>query len=220
MPLIVAGTGTDVGKTLFAAALLARYGQEKNLFYCKPVQTGPASDSAMVAKLSGIHPQRILPEFIRLPLAASPHFAAEQNNTPIAYDALLDYTCQICQKHNTVVELAGGLLVPLVRYRSNLDLVRDLRLPVVLVARTELGTINHSMLSLLALRQRGIFCAGIFFVGQSNPLYPDNRRSIVEMSGVPFLGELFLPNCEITSAAEFAGLLANFDPEQKLYALL
>lgn len=219
MALVIAGTGTDVGKTLLSAAIMARYAEEKNLFYTKPVQTGSDSDRQKVSVLASLPPQRLLDEYAHFPLPASPHYAAEEAGRTLDYAAFLAYLLHAMEKHSLLIELAGGLMVPLLRYRTNLDLLCDLAVPVILVARTELGTINHTLLSLKALESARVSCAGIFFVGAQNPLFADNCRTIAEMSGAPILGNLFLPNCPFTPAG-FAAALQNFDPEGKIQRLL
>ncbi len=212
MSLIIAGTGTNVGKTMVSAAIMARYASRR-LHYLKPVQTGEESDSDTVLKLSGISSERILPEFARFPLPASPHFAAECAGQVIDYARLLEYTADCSRKHPTLVELAGGLMVPLTRYQTNLDLARDLGLPVILVTRTTLGTINHTVLSLMAMRQAGVACAGVIFFGPDNPLYADNCRSVVEMTGVKILGELLLAEGELLSSESLQQKVRHFDRE-------
>lgn len=219
MAVVIAGTGTDVGKTLLCAAIMARYAKEKNLLYLKPVQTGGECDREQVAALAGLDNDHFLPEFARYLLAASPHYAAEMQGQSIDFAALLAYILRAMEKRSLVIELAGGLMVPLTRYRTQLELLQQLKLPVLLAARTELGTINHTLLSLQALQAAQVHCAGVFFVGAENPLFADNCRSIHEMSGVPILGNLFLPQAPLTSA-NFTAALRNFDSEGKIRQLL
>ena len=125
---------------------------------------------------------RVLPEVYRLTQPLSPHRAAEIDGVA------LDPACLVPPDVSPlVIELAGGLMVPLRRDLLQIDLVAQLKLPVVLVARTALGTINHTLLSLEALRARGIKIQGVAFVGTANE---DNERTIVEMGGVRALGRL------------------------------
>lgn len=218
MSLIIAGTGTDVGKTLLCAAIMARYARVRRLRYFKPVQTGNASDTESVAELTGLPDEYFLPEFARFLLAASPHLAAEVEGKTIEYDQLLTAALSYARRENVLLELAGGLMVPLLRYRTNLDLARDLRLPVVLVAMTGLGTINHTVLSVQAMRAAGAILAGICFVGSEQELYSDNRRTIAEMTGAPILAELLLPAEVRLTAENFADFAArgHFSPELEL----
>lgn len=174
--LIVAGTDTDIGKTIFAAALCAATG----LPYWKPVQAGLSgeTDSMIVRRLASCV---VRPEAYRLTIPASPHAAAEAEGISIDPAQIVPPP----QPH--VIELAGGLMVPLTRDLLQIDLVARWRLPVVLVASTRLGTINHSLLSLEALRARAIPLRGIAFIGPAND---DSERAICEFSGARRLGRL------------------------------
>lgn len=179
--LIVTGTDTDVGKTVFAAALASALGAT----YWKPIQCGLADggDSERVRALSGLPPDRIHPEVYRLNMAASPHRAAEAEGVEISIAKL-----ELPKIEGPiVVEGAGGLMVPINRQTLTIDVFASWRLPVVLVARTALGTINHSLLSIEALNGRNIPILGIAFVGDENP---DTERTIAEMGNVRRLGRL------------------------------
>ena len=179
--LVVTGTDTDIGKTVFAAALAGALDGT----YWKPVQAGldDGSDSATVARLSGLPADRILPEAYRLETPCSPHRAAEIDGividparlTPPATDRPL------------VIEGAGGALVPIRRDLLFADLFARWALPVVIVARTGLGTINHSLLTIEALRGRGVPIIGIAFVGDA---VEDSEATIAAMGNVRRLGRL------------------------------
>ncbi|NOD76790.1 MULTISPECIES: dethiobiotin synthase [unclassified Ruegeria] len=176
--LIVAGTDTGVGKTVFSAGLAAAL----NARYWKPVQSGleDATDTETVRLLSGAE---VLPEAYRLNMPASPHLSAEDMGVEIDLSRLA-----VPQVDGPlVVEGAGGLMVPLNRKSYYLDLIAQWRAPVVLVACTALGTINHTTLSLMALRRAGCEVVGVAFVGEAEP---DVEQTIVEMSNVRHLGRL------------------------------
>jgi dethiobiotin synthetase len=179
--LVVAGTDTDVGKTVFAAALVGAL----DGCYWKPVQCGQSgpTDSEIVARLSGAAPTRILPEAYRLKTPASPHLAAERDGIEIDIDRL----ALPSSERPLIVEPAGGLLVPLTRRFLQIDLIARWRLPVVLCAATRLGTINHSLLSIEALKHRAIPIIGIAFIGEEQA---DSERTIAEMGNVRRLGRL------------------------------
>jgi dethiobiotin synthetase len=177
--IIVTGTDTGIGKTVFAAALAAALGAA----YWKPIQSGldgDASDSDTVRHL-GV--RQVLPEAYRLTQPLSPHRAAELDGVTIDLTRLAvpDIAGPL------VIEGAGGLLVPVTRSLLFADLFRQWRAPVVLVARTALGTINHSLLSVEALRVRGIPILGIAFVGDANE---DNEATIAALAGIKRLGRL------------------------------
>ncbi|UUV07959.1 dethiobiotin synthase [Ruegeria sp. YS9] len=176
--LVIVGTDTGVGKTVFSAGLTAAL----NASYWKPVQSGleDATDTETVCTLSGVD---VLPEAYRLNMPASPHLSAEDMGIEIDLSRLaLPHV-----DGPLVVEGAGGLMVPLNRKSYYLDLIAQWQAPVVLVARTALGTINHTTLSLMALRSAGCEVVGVAFVG--NP-EPDVEQTIVEMSKVRHLGRL------------------------------
>ncbi|MEP2783979.1 MAG: dethiobiotin synthase [Pseudoruegeria sp.] len=177
-PIVVVGTDTDIGKTIFSAGLT----QALNARYFKPVQSGldGETDSQVVARLTG-YPS--LPEAYRFQLPASPHLSAEAEGAKIDPGALTlpEVECPL------VVEGAGGLLVPLNRTTLYLDVIAQWGAPVVLCARTQLGTINHSLLSLRALSDSGCNVIGIAFIGASEP---EVEETIVQFSGIPRLGRL------------------------------
>jgi dethiobiotin synthetase len=179
--LVVVGTDTGVGKTTFAAALAGAV----DGVYWKPVQAGDLdqTDSDAVLRLSGLAPEQILPEAYRLKTPASPHLAAEIDGITIDPGRLVLPECD----RPLIVEGAGGLLVPLTREITYIDVIARWNIPVVLCARTTLGTINHSLLSVEALRARGITLAGIAFIGDENI---ESERIIVDMGRTRRLGRL------------------------------
>ncbi|MCC2976071.1 dethiobiotin synthase [Sphingomonas sp. PL-96] len=177
---VVTGTDTDIGKTVFAAGLAAALDAR----YWKPVQSGldGGSDAARVQAL-GVAPGRIVPEAYRLATPCSPHLAAE-------IDGVLIDPARLSLPEDgvpLVVEGAGGVLVPVTRTLLYADLFARWSQPVVLVARTALGTINHSLLSIEALRSRGVPILGIAFVGDA---VEDSEATIAEIGGVRRLGRL------------------------------
>ncbi|TIS10929.1 MAG: ATP-dependent dethiobiotin synthetase BioD [Mesorhizobium sp.] len=167
--IVVTGTDTGIGKTVFSAGLAGLL----DGFYWKPVQSGlnEETDSEVVARLSGLPDGRVLPEVYRLTMPLSP---ADDLSFPVLPTPL-------------VIEGAGGLMVPLNRQTRFIDIFEQWRLPVILCARTALGTINHTLLSIEALRARSIPLIGIAFIGEE---VADTQRTIVEFGGVPQLGRL------------------------------
>ena len=180
MRLTITGTDTDAGKTVFAAALAAHLRAR----YWKPVQAGleEETDSETVARLSG-GKAIILPEAYRLTTPCSPHEAARIDGVTIDPARLALPTGD----GPLVVEGAGGVLVPHGDDLLAIDLFALWALPVVLVARTALGTINHSLLSLEALRARGIAVHGIVFSGDANPA---SEQAITDIGQLRHLGRL------------------------------
>lgn len=179
--IVVTGTDTGIGKTVFAAGLAGLLGAS----YWKPVQSGldEETDSEAVTRLGGIPADLILPETHRLNTPASPHRAAEIDGVEIDPELLtVPRTAG-----PLVIEGAGGLMVPLTRRTTFLDVFDRWRLPVVLCARTRLGTINHVLLSLEALRARSVPVCGVAFIGAAEP---ETERIIADMGEVRVLGRL------------------------------
>ncbi len=187
--LFVTGTDTGVGKTIVSAALLHRFRQVPALHYWKPVQTGieQDDDTAEVLRLSGLPPERALHEGVRLPRPLSPHLSASLAGTSISVAGLMDLASRQAASSYWIVEGAGGVLVPLNDRELMIDLITMLGLPVVVAARSTLGTINHTLLTLEALRSRALPIAGVVMVGPPNV---DNRLAIERHGHVTVLGEL------------------------------
>lgn len=202
--IVVTGTDTDVGKTVFAAALVGAL----DGYYWKPVQAGrqPETDAEAVRRLSGLVTERILPEVYNLTTSASPHLAAERDGVEIDVQRLA-HLPSTPSSEPLVIEGAGGLLVPLTRKHLQADLFALWHAPVVLVAATRLGTINHTLLSIEALKRRDIPLLGVAFVGDENA---DSERTIVEIGGTRRLGHL--PRLDPLDAASLrAAFTANFN---------
>lgn len=179
--LVVTGTDTGIGKTVVSAGLTGLL----DGIYWKPIQSGTdgGTDREVVGQLAELPPDRLLPEAYRLSEPLSPHRAAELDGVTIDPDRLSLPDVE----RPLIVEGAGGLMVPITRTWLFIDLFAAWRVPVVLCARTALGTINHTLLSIEALRRRDIPLAGIAFVGDA---VPDTERTIAEMAEVPVLGRL------------------------------
>ncbi|MCP3371790.1 dethiobiotin synthase [Bradyrhizobium cajani] len=180
--IVVTGTDTGIGKTVFSAGLADLLGAS----YWKPIQAGleGQTDSESVARLSGLSPDRIVPELYRLRTPASPHHSAEIDGVRIDAGSL--------RVPNTgarplVIEGAGGLMVPVSGGTLIIDIFERWQLPVVLCTRTALGTINHSLLSIEALRKRQIRILGIAFIGERNSA---TESAVCEIGRVRWLGRL------------------------------
>lgn len=199
--IVVTATGTDIGKTVFAAALTAAL----DGCYWKPVQAGldDGTDRARVAALTGLPDDRLLPETYRLATPCSPHRAAEIDGVTIDVDGL----APSASERPLVIEGAGGVLVPFTRDTTFADLIARWHVPAVLVAATTLGTISHSLTAIEALRARGVAIRGVAFVGDA---MEDSEATIATMGDVKRLGRLPLldPLTPETLATAFA---ANFD---------
>ncbi|WP_353861475.1 dethiobiotin synthase [Azospirillum formosense] len=202
--VFVTGTDTGVGKTLVSAVLARAWGAA----YWKPLQTGlkdEAGDTPTVAALAALPPERVHTPAYALAEPLSPHAAAELEGVAIDPDALaLPDT-----DRPLVVEGAGGLLVPVTEDVFIIDLIARFGLPVVLVARSTLGTINHTLLSLEALRARGLAVAGVVLNGPPNP---GNRAAIERFGKVRVLAEIpTLDRIDTEAVAGAASLIPSFD---------
>ncbi|PJG53628.1 ATP-dependent dethiobiotin synthetase BioD [Bradyrhizobium forestalis] len=180
--IVVTGTDTGVGKTVFSAGLAGLLGAN----YWKPVQAGleQETDSECVRRLGGLSSDRIVPELYRLRTPASPHYSAEIDGIRVDTETL---RLPDSGERQLVIEGAGGLMVPLTARTLYIDIFERWQLPVVLCARTGLGTINHSLLSIEALRKRQIRILGIAFIGERNA---ETESAICEMGRVRWLGRL------------------------------
>ncbi|MER9236990.1 dethiobiotin synthase [Mesorhizobium sp. M0622] len=179
--VVITGTDTGIGKTVFSAGLAGLL----DGFYWKPVQSGldGETDSEVVARLAGLPSGRVLPEAYRLKNPLSPHRSAEIDGVAIEAARL----SLPVVPGPLVIEGAGGLMVPLNRRTRFINIFAQWQLPVILCARTALGTINHTLLSIEALRARSIPLIGIAFIGDEAA---DTQRTIAEFGDVPQLGRL------------------------------
>ena len=182
--IVIAGTDTDAGKTVAAAGITLCLPEAR---YWKPVQSGtvPTTDSATVRALTGLPDERFLPEGYYLQEPASPHLSARLEGIVIDPAKLVIPTPP--GGAPVVVESAGGVMVPLTEDYLTIDLFARWGAPVVLVARTGLGTINHTLLTIEALRARSIPLGGLLFSGEA---HAENERIIPKISGVRVLGRL------------------------------
>lgn len=196
-PFIITGTDTNAGKTLAAACLLLG----TDGCYWKPLQSGTdettqLTDREWVQKITGLDDSHFLPETYRFKNPLSPHRAAELENITIEPEKILSgyhHHLSRLTPHASclLIEGAGGLMVPVTRNLLQIDLFAQMNAiapaPVILVARTGLGTINHTLLSIAAIRERKLPLHGILFSGPENP---DNIRTIAEISGAHILGHI------------------------------
>jgi len=208
--LFVTGTDTGIGKTALSALLLAELRRRNiNAAPMKPAQTGcmpvasclsvpdldyslsMASMKVDAATYQSMSPYQFEP-------ACSPHLAAEMAGTEIDMAEMVMAARTLASDYEFVIaEGAGGIIVPLNRHETMLDLMQALKFPVLLAARPGLGTINHTLLSLRALRSVGLDIAGMVFVARTDDepgfIEEDNRTTIEQFGKVPVLGTI--PYC-------------------------
>ena len=181
MRLVVCGTDTDVGKTIVSAWLV----QGLKATYWKPVQSGleGGGDRERVRLLLNLPSERLLPEVYAFTQPVSPHWAAELDQQPLDPERL-----KLPESSgHLVVETAGGVMVPLTRSWLQIDQLTQWNLPIVLVARSGLGTLNHTLLTLEALRLRNLKVLGLILNG---PPHADNPDTLEQLGGVPVLAQL------------------------------
>jgi dethiobiotin synthetase len=179
----ITGTDTGVGKTVLSALLCAAL----DACYWKPIQTGTdeGMDSRTVAELAELPEARIIPEAYRFRQSVSPQLAARWAGERISLKDL--QMSEAAPGVALIVEGAGGALVPLNEREFMVDLMRQFALPVLLAARSSLGTINHTLLSLAALGRAGLKVEGVVLIGERNT---DNREAVEEYGRVRVVGEI------------------------------
>lgn len=181
--VFVTGTDTGIGKTVVSAALTL--GLDGH--YWKPIQSGaiPPTDTEQVRAWTGLPESRFLPEAYSLHEPMSPHASASLEGVQIELDHILN--SPLPTDASVVIEGAGGLMVPLNPDSFMVDLIQRLAAPVVLVARTGLGTLNHTLLSLSELDRRSVPVLGVILNGEA---HESNRQAIEKYGNVPVLGRV------------------------------
>jgi len=199
----ITGTDTGVGKTVVSALLCAAL----DAFYWKPIQTGTreGTDRKTVMDLAQLPPSRTLSEAYRFAPPVSPHLAAQRARVRIELRKIL--IPHIPASESLIVEGAGGVLVPISRTQLMADLMRHLKLPALLVSRSGLGTINHTLLSLAALRTARVNVRGVVMVGKPNR---ENRKAIERYGEIEVVGTV-PPLKKIDRAALLGVFRRNFD---------
>jgi dethiobiotin synthase len=205
--LFVTGTDTGVGKTVVSAAVMHVRRAAGPVRYWKPVQTGieQDDDTAVVQMLGACTADEIFDDGVRLERPLSPHASARLAGVTITVDDLVRRVAAQTAEHSWVVEGAGGVLVPLNESELMIDLMARLALPVLVVARSGLGTINHTLLTLEALRARRLPIAGIVLNGLPNP---SNRAAVETYGRVSVVGEL--PRIEPLTAETLKACATSF----------
>lgn len=196
MSYIIAGISTEIGKTICSSILTEALQYD----YWKPVQAGEldASDSMFVRSCLTNSKSKIHPESYRLKRATSPHYAAKQEDTEIT----LQWLRLPVSTNPIIVETAGGILSPLSDTLTNLDLIKQLQLPVILVSNDYLGSINHTLLSFEILRQAKVEIKGIVFSGKETA---SSRDIILKKTNLPLLFSIpLLKNTLPETVSDFA----------------
>jgi dethiobiotin synthetase len=179
--IVVAGIGTEVGKTVASAVIV----ESLQADYWKPIQAGELNntDTNKVKALISNEETIFHPEGFQLSQPMSPHAAAKIDAVKIKADLL-----QLPDSSNTIiVELAGGIQVPLNEQETNFDLLKNWNLPVILVVNFYLGSINHTLLSIDALKNTGCEIMGLLFIGEENT---SSKEVILGISNIKNLGHI------------------------------
>jgi dethiobiotin synthetase len=202
----VTGIGTGIGKTLVSAVLVEALKAD----YWKPIQSGDLdfTDSDFIREYA-MHHQTIHPEEYVFSEPVSPHLAAKLDNKSID----LQYIKIPNQNNYLIVEGAGGLFVPLSDKYLIKDLIKLIQLPVIVVSMNYLGSINHTLLTIEALKQQNIPVAGIIFNGDANI---ESENYILNYTGITLLGKI--PKADILSKGFIAQQAAKLRP--KLLSIL
>jgi len=220
--IFITGTDTDVGKTLITACIAASLIRKgKKVAVYKPVQCGDllkgkikSPDLALVRNISGISESCLFNDY-SFKFASSPHLAAELENKKVDADIIKKHYKEISKKFDYILmEGAGGLIVPLTRRYTVLDLIKDLSVSALVVSRAGLGTINHTSLTINALKSKNIKIIGIimnYFKG--GKIEEDNKKIIYQINNVPVIG--ILP-----FSKNFKNLSDNFDRYIKIDKIL
>lgn len=195
--IFVTGTDTNVGKTVVSASLMNALRARENVCYWKPVQTGIETDddTRTVRGLANCAPAEIFDAGFRLEKSLSPHLSARLAGVSVTVAKILDFTRKAETEKFWIVEGAGGVLVPLNDTELMIDLITALNFPVVVAARSGLGTINHTLLTLAALKTSGARIFGVVMNGDPNE---ENRRAIERFGETKVLAQM--PNFETLTA--------------------
>ncbi|TFF36704.1 dethiobiotin synthase [Mucilaginibacter psychrotolerans] len=198
-PLFITGIGTGIGKTLVAAIVVAKLKAD----YWKPIQSGDlhSTDTMLVHSLVSNNQTVFHPEAYRLTQPYSPHKSAKLDGITIDFKSIIAPATD----NLLVIEGAGGLMVPLNNEYLIVDLIAQLDAEAILVSQNYLGSINHTLLSVAMLKQRGIAIKGIIFNGETDA---SSEEYILAYTGVPLLGKIpVLPEINPLSVAKAVGYL-------------
>lgn len=181
----ITGTDTDVGKSVVSAMLVSSMESS----YWKPVQSGTLSgtDTEFVKHVSGLANDHFIPEVYKTTQPLSPHLSAKIDGISINLDTFHEPDSSVIKNGILVMEGAGGVLVPLNSDKFVIDLIKQIYAPVIVVCRSALGTINHSLTTIEALRSRGIPIKGFIMNGPKNV---ENECAVRDYGQIDHLGSI------------------------------
>jgi dethiobiotin synthetase len=193
MAFFVAGTDTNIGKTLFSMAFMYKYGIKNDFFYMKPFQSGDLEENDTDRVKSLVEEKnKINNPLYTFTYPASPHYAATLEKTIIDLKLINQYF-KDNQDKKILLEGAGGLLVPITENLLYIDIIKKYNIPTILVCKSGLGTVNHTLLSIEALKKRKINILGYYAFGKKDTLGMDNMIYIERYSKEKFLGLTEIP---------------------------
>ena len=209
LQFVICGTDTDVGKTLISSFFV----RGLNSYYWKPIQSGIESetDSQAVARLTKVNKEKIINEAYIFREPVSPHWAAEIDQKVINFQLL---NLPIFDE-SLIVETAGGLMVPITRNHLQIDQIKKWDIPIILVCKSGLGTLNHTLLSIEALKKRNIKILGLVINGEK---HLDNPKTLTEFSSLPIIAEF--PFIEKIDSNKLDILWKELNIKNKLFTLL
>jgi dethiobiotin synthetase len=200
--IFITGTNTGIGKTIVSAALLCGLRVSQKVCYWKPIQTGieEDNDTETVRNLAKCSDSEIYDQGVRLEKPWSPHLSARFADVKISVEKTLALNSYLQMESEKfwIIEGAGGVLVPINESELMIDLINALGLPVLIVTHSGLGTINHTLLTIEALRNRKIEICGVVMNGELNK---ENRKAIEYYCKTRVLAEM--PKFEKLEPNEF-----------------
>jgi len=179
--LFITGTDTAVGKTVISAMLMAGL----NATYWKPIQSGleEETDASWIQRVTQLPSKQFLPESYRLSAPLSPHASSQLDGIRIDMDQMRLPN----NKRRLIIEGAGGVLVPINEKDFIVDLIKQLNIPVLIVAPNRLGTINHTLLTIKLIRDYKLQIFGIVLNGEPNKI---NKQAIEKYGKIPVVAEI------------------------------
>jgi dethiobiotin synthetase len=195
--IFITGTDTNIGKTILSSLLCSALQKAKlAAAYFKPIQTGTDDDTLTVKKLSQLSDDSIVSPAYRYAEPMSPNRAAELNGESIQISTILNHWSRCSEKKYWVVEGAGGILVPINQNETIKNLIQAMRVPVLIASSTRLGTINHTLLTIEAIRAAKIPLVGTVLLGKKDPglkqvIEKHSNNSVI--AEVPWLDPLSAP---------------------------
>ncbi len=193
MAFFVSGTDTNIGKTLFSMAFLLKYGKQLEYSYIKPFQSGDMeeNDTERIKGIIGTQ-LKVLDPIYAFTYPASPYYASILEKKTIQLSKIEKFLKEN-QKEKILIEGAGGIFVPVGEKKLYIDIIKKIKIPVVIICKTGLGTINHTLLTIESLLKRKIEILGFYGFGKRDTLGMDNMIYIERYSGIKFLGAMDLP---------------------------